>query len=408
MDESGRFGLLRLPDQILFGFGSRGSLPTLAAGHGKRVFVCCDPFLATTQDFLDVAAGLSAAGLTVAVYTDIVPELPVESVEVASAAAHAFLPDLVIGYGGGSAIDLAKLVALLQVHPGPLSDYYGENKVPAPVLPFIAVPTTAGTGSEVTPVAVVSDSGREFKVGVSSPHLIPRHAVVDPELTMAVPASVTAHAGIDAFVHAVESFTASVDRPDWESELPVFAGRNSLSSLLGLEAIRLIGAHLRTAVRDPQDRSAREAMAYGSLLAGMAFGTAGTHLSHALQYPIGALSHTPHGLGTGLLLPYVLQACLPFAEDELALIAEALGVRKDTDAASARAAIAEIDSLVSDIGIPRTLAEIGILREQLPRVTTLSLTISRLVNNAPVEPSEELVSSILTAALNGDRSGLPH
>lgn len=407
MSESREFGLLRLPGQILFGSGSRESLPVLAASLGQRVFVCCDPFMAATEDFRVVRDGMVAVGLDVSVYTDIVPELPVESVQIASAASHAFGPDLIVGYGGGSAIDLAKLVALLQVHAGPLSEYYGENRIPTPVLPLIAVPTTAGTGSEVTPVAVVSDSGREFKVGVSSPYLIPRHAIVDPELTLAVPATVTAHSGIDAFVHAVESFTASAHRPAWVSKLPVFVGRNALSSLLGLEAIRLIGGNLRTAVREPQSQKARESMAYGSLLAGMAFGTAGTHLSHALQYPIGALSHTPHGLGTGLLLPYVLQACLPFAEHELAIVGEALGVAGVTEAARARAAIAEIRLLVSDVCIPRTLTEIGIAHTQLPGIAALAMTVSRLVNNAPMRVSETTMGTILTAALNGDCSGLP-
>src|SRR5690606_6529491 len=251
---------------------------------------------------------------------------PVDHVAAAAEAARGFAPDVVVAWGGGSALDLGKLLALLLVHPGPLADYYGEHRVPGPVLPIVAVPTTAGTGSEGTPVAVVSDPDRELKVGVSDAALIPRVAIVDPELTIGAPAPVTAYAGIDAIVHAAESFTAAPRDPVWSDPLPIFVGRNRFSSLLALDALAAMGDALPRAVRDGGDLEARERMAWGSLLAGLAFGSGGTHLSHALQYPIGALTHTPHGLGTGLLLPYVLEACAPQTADRLAAMAGALGV----------------------------------------------------------------------------------
>jgi alcohol dehydrogenase len=401
------FGVLRLPDHVHFGAGSLDSLTPAVLAFGTRAFVCADPFLAGTPLFAAAVASLRDAGVEVAVSTDVVPELPVASIEDVASTAREFGPDVVVGFGGGSALDLAKLVALLLAHPGPLAQYYGENRVPGPVPPLIAVPTTAGTGSEATPVAVVSDPDRELKVGVSSAYLVPRYAIVDPRLGRGVPAAVAAHSGIDALVHGIESFTARTVEPNWGAELPVFVGRGRLSSLVGLEAVRVIGANLRSAVLDPADTDARDEMAYGSTLAGMAFGSGGTHIAHALQYPVGALTHTPHGLGTGLLLPYVMQAILPAATAELATIGDALGVDAGTADERARAAIDTVRSLTSAIGIPATLADIGIARDQLPRIAELGLTVSRLANNAPVPAAPETFGLVLEAAWSGDRSALP-
>jgi alcohol dehydrogenase len=337
--------------------------------------------------------------------TDVPAELPVDAVTASAERVREFGPDVIVGVGGGSALDAAKLVALLIAHPGPASAYYGENQVPGPVIPLIAVPTTAGTGSEVTPVAVVSDATREVKVGISSPRLIPAVAVVDPELTVGAPASVTAHAGIDAFVHAVESFTASALEVGDEAELPVFVGRNILTDSLSLEAAALIFRALPRALENPGDREAREDMARASLLAGMAFGSAGTHLSHAIQYPVGALTHTPHGLGTGTLLPYVLQACLPAIPERLARLGTALGCPADGDVRErAQAAVDAVAGLCERIGLPRSLAELGgDVRAERDRIIRLSLQARRLVGIAPVPADEAIVGAIVDAALAGDR-----
>ena len=180
---SGPVGLLRLPGDVRFGPGARAAVPGLVASLGDRVFVVTDAFLATTEQFRETLTALRAVCGAVEVYSEVPAELPIDAVHRAGDAAIAFVPDVILGYGGGSALDAAKLVALLCAHGGALPDYYGENAVPGTVIPLVAVPTTAGTGSEVTPVAVVSDPDRELKVGISSPHLIPRIAVVDPELT---------------------------------------------------------------------------------------------------------------------------------------------------------------------------------------------------------------------------------
>ena len=245
------FGMLRLPGNISFGVGAIASIGKVTAAFGRRVFVCADPFIATTKSYRQAAASMAAAGLTVETFADVVPELPVDGVQAAGGVARRFGPDVIVGFGGGSAMDLAKLVALLVSHDAPLATFYGENRVPGPAVPVVAVPTTAGTGSEVTPVAVVSDPGRELKVGVSSPWLIPHHAIVDPVLGVGAPPAVTAYAGVDALVHAVEAFTAARREPVWDEVLPVFVGRNRFSSLLALDAIRVIGGNLRTAVHEP-------------------------------------------------------------------------------------------------------------------------------------------------------------
>lgn len=406
-DSHDTIGVLRLPREVRFGFGARASAADIAASFGTRVAVVADAFLADTDAFRSVRSGIEAKGADVVVVTDVPAELPVAAVSSAADSLREFSPDVVIGYGGGSALDAAKLVALLLAHPGALDRFYGENAVPGPVVPLIAMPTTAGTGSEVTPVAVVSDPEREMKVGVSSPHLIPAIAIVDPELTMSAPASVTAHAGIDAFVHAVESYTAAPVADIGVASLPVFVGRNALADPLSLEAAALIFRALPAALADPGDRNAREDMSRASLLAGMAFGSAGTHLSHAIQYPIGAVTHTPHGLGTGMLLPYVLQACLPGATERLARLGEALGGSAEGPVADrAQAAVDAVAGLCERIGLPRSLSELGADPADRDRIVALSLEARRLVDIAPLPADEALVGAIIDAAFAGDRSRL--
>ena len=380
-------GVLRLPDAIDYGWGARAALPRTVSRLGWRAFVMADPFLASTDEFRVVIEEISAAGVSTQVYTEVEPELPLGSLTTAARTASEFQPDVVVGYGGGSALDAAKLVALLLSHGGPLSRFYGENAVPGPVTPVVAVPTTAGTGSEVTPVAVVADPDREMKVGVSSPYLIPRAAIVDPELTVKAPATVSAYAGIDALVHAVESYTAVALPHGWAAEPPVFVGRNALTSLLSLEAARRIGRSLQTAVAAPADVSARSDMAYGSLVAGMAFGSTGTHLCHALQYPVGALTHTPHGLGTGLMLPYVLEVCAVTVPDRVADLGSALGVTGDAATLCERT-IERVAEICRAIGVPATLGEIGIRRADLPRIAELALLSKRLIAVAPVRAGQ--------------------
>lgn len=390
-------GTLRLPARVHFGFGVRAQLPELV--RGRRTLAVVDPFLAGTRFYDETIGALSSE---VRVHTDITPELPVGTLDAAGALAREFRPEVVVGIGGGSALDAAKLIALLSTHDGPLSRYYGENLVPGPSVPVIALPTTAGTGSEVTPVAVVSDPGRELKVGVSSPFLVPAAALVDPELTLGSPRAVTAFAGIDALVHAVESFTARPLAAGWTGPQPVFTGRNALSEPIALEAAGRLGRWLPIAVAEPGNRTARQEVARGALLAGIAFGSTGTHLCHALQYPIGALTKTPHGLGTGLMLPYVIEAVARDREGaaRLATLGAALEGVSPAEA-SAERTLARVTELNRAIGVPPSLAAIGVGAEQLPRIAERALASRRLIAIAPVEPSHGLLLDILERAHEG-------
>lgn len=394
-------GTLRLPPRIHVGYGSRAQIPGLVALHGRRVLAVVDPYLPGTPLLDETLAALADAGLVVQVYSDIRPELPVDSLEGAGEVARNFAPDVILAIGGGSALDAAKLIGLLAAHGGPLSAYYGENAVPAPTIPLVAVPTTAGTGSEATPVAVVSDPDRELKVGISSPYLVPAAAVVDPEFVLGAPDAVMAYSGIDALVHLVESYTAAPLDLDWSATLPVFTGRNVFAEAMTLDAASRIATWLPRAVADSTDRDAVEQVAYGSLVGGMSFGPTGTHLSHALQYPIGAMTHTPHGLGTGLMLPYVLDACRGGAADRIAAIGVALGSPAEGAQGRVDDAIDAIVRINAAIGIPASLSALGLDRDDLPRIAELAQGSARLLAIAPQPQTHASLLAILEDAFTG-------
>ncbi|MGO2110581.1 MAG: iron-containing alcohol dehydrogenase [Pseudoclavibacter sp.] len=396
-------GTLRSPARIHFGYDARARLPEVLAELGSRVFALVDPFLRDTELVQATLGAIESSGLTTTVSVGIEPELPVTSLDELVEEARSFQPDVVLAIGGGSTLDAAKVVSLALTHPGPLSRFYGENEVPGPVLPVVAVPTTAGTGSEATPVAVVSDPLYELKVGISSPYLLPAAAVVDPEFTLAAPASVTAYAGIDALVHAIESYTAAALPVDDASPLPVFTGRNELSAAQSLSAMEKLSRWLPFAVSEPQNRRAREEVALGSLLAGISFGSTGTHLSHALQYSIGAATKTPHGLGTGLLLPYVVDACrrLGDIEDRLGAVGAALGSTGKTNTARANDAVTSLVRLNHTIGVPGSLAEIGLTAPDLPGLAELALSSTRLLAISPIPATRELLVELLEEAHEG-------
>ena len=396
---SGRFGALQLGSHILFGAGSIRACGPMAARFGRRVAVCTDQVIVSTPGFAKLVASLESADLELYVFDRGVAELPRATAEQAAAECAAFAPDVVIGVGGGSSIDLAKLTSLLLTHTEPLETFYGEDLVPGPVRPVIAVPTTAGTGSEVTPVAVVGDPARRLKVGISSAHLIPRAAICDPEMTEGCPARVSALAGVDALAHAVEAFTA-IERPiEWPADpAHIFVGKNRLSDVFALAAIEHIARDLASAVTD--EPAAREGMLYASLLAGLAFGTAGTTLAHAIQYPVGAATATPHGLGVGVILPYVLAFNRGVRADALTSVGAALGVGPDADAA-----IAGVARLCAGVGIPRTLADIGVARADCAAIATQALGVARLVQNNARPVDEVAMRGVVEAAWRGDLAG---
>lgn len=394
----GLFGTMRAPREVYFGAGQRQALGMVAARLGKRALVVTDERLAQDAIFGELVADLKAAGLATRIDAGTLPDVPVDSAHAAAEAARGFGPDLVIGVGGGSCLDMAKCIALLLSHGGKPQDYYGEFKVPGPVLPLIALPTTAGTGSEVTPVAVLSDADRMLKVGISSPHLIPMAAICDPELTVTCPRSLTAIAGADALTHAIEAFTAISRKPEpGLAQERVFVGKNAISDRFAIEAIGLLWRGLPRACADGADREARELVMMGALKAGLAFGVAGTAAAHAIQYPIGALTHTAHGLGVACLMPYVMAWNRPAIGPELDAIARATGL------SGADAVIPALSAMFEEIGIPPTLRSLGLDESRLDWVAEQSCGIERLIQNNPRSISRDHMRQLVEAAFVGDQ-----
>ncbi len=391
------FGTIRAPREILFGSGQRHALALVAKRLGTRALVVTDARLAGDAALLAMVVALRDAGLAVQVDASTQPDVPVGSAIAAADLQRGFAADLVIGIGGGSCLDMAKCLALLLTHGGRPQDYYGEHLVPGPVMPLIAIPTTAGTGSEVTPVAVLSDSERMLKVGISSPYLIPIAAICDPELTMTCPPSLTAIAGADALTHAIEAFTA-IRKPVTPSlsQERVFVGKNAMSDHFALRAITLLWQGLEAAFTDGTDADARAKVMHGATLAGLAFGVAGTAAAHAIQYPIGALTHTAHGLGVACLMPYVMAWNAPAIGPELAEIAGAMGLDHGGQVIPAFA------GLFQRIGIPVTLQDLGLAADQIDWVAEQSLGIARLMQNNPRPMTSADMLHLLRAAFDGD------
>lgn len=398
------FAALRLPREILFGKGQRHALPTVARRLGQRALVCTDARLARTAEFAELIAGLKAASMEVLVYDGVQPDVPRDSVALCVEQVLPFRPEMVIGIGGGSCLDMAKCVSLLLAHGGALQDYYGEFKVPGPVLPIIALPTTAGTGSEVTPVAVVSDPERTLKIGASSPYLIPVVAICDPELTLTCPPGLTAIAGADALTHAIEAFTAACKAPTHElAQQNVFIGKSALSDHFALYAIRLLGRSLEKAVKDGSDVDARADVMMGALAAGCAFGTAGTAAAHAVQYPAGALTDTAHGMGVAAMLPYVMSYNSSVSTQAFSEVGAALGLPTTGSIAErAEASIQEVRRLFGAIGIAPTLAALGLEASQIEWTSEQAIGIQRLIKNNPRPIDLEGMRQLVQAAYDGD------
>ncbi|MCD2184632.1 iron-containing alcohol dehydrogenase [Rhizobium sp. GN54] len=400
------YGVTRAPARLFFGPGQRRAIGRAAADLGRKVLVCTDARLAALPVMVEILDDLRTHGLEVAVFDATEAELPLAGIHACVEAYRDFDPDVIIGLGGGSCLDLAKLVSLSLTYPGPLSQYYGEFKVPGPVRPLIAVPTTSGTGSEATPVAVLADPERTMKVGISSPALIPHTAICDPELTVTCPRGLTAISGADALAHAIEAF-AAVERPaDPQLAMTrVFVGKNTLSDHYALAAIRLVFDYLERAVEQGDDIEARSAIMLAATYAGLAFGSGGTAAAHAIQYPLGALTHTAHGLGVGILLPFTMEFNLKAAGANYAEIGRAIGAASETqsDQEAAAAAIDSVRTLFARIGIPDSVGEIGVAETDLDSLSELSMGAARLVENNPARLDAAAMKTILTRALQGAR-----
>lgn len=368
----------------------------------RRVFVVSDQHLVRAGIVPRVMQTLQDAGLVTDLFDQGEAEPSVALAVRAAEQAKAFRPDAIIGLGGGSNIDLAKIAAVLVTHGGEPAQYFSFNNVPGPVLPLVGVPTTAGTGSEVSHAAVLTDTTNHIKVSTLSNHLRPALAVVDPELTYTCPKKVTADSGIDALTHAIEALTA-VDYRQLAipaEEDVAYCGAYPLGACLAEKAIELVGQHLVAVVKDGNNRAAREGMALASTLAGLAFSNCAVALVHALEYPLGAVLHCSHGAGNGLLLPFVMRFNMPERMSAFARIAHLLGedTRGCGEQESAERAIVAVERLRKQIGIPERIRDLGSTREQLPTFATKAFAIKRLRDVNPRVATEKDLLGILEAA----------
>jgi alcohol dehydrogenase class IV len=347
---------LHLPQDLLIGGGTSDDLPEHVARIGiERPLVVSDRFLLDEGPAGPLVERLGGAGLAVEVFGDVQPDPTLANVHGALEAIRAHEADGVVAIGGGSPMDTAKAASVAHANEGDVRDYAGYHQVPGPGLPLVAVPTTAGTGSEVTRVAVITDTERDVKMMMLDGHLMARVAISDYKLTISTPPSLTSWVGVDSLTHAIEAYVSKK--------------ATVLTDMLALKAARLIGGHMRRAVREPEDEEAREAMMLGATLAGAAFSNASVALVHGMSRPIGAHFHLAHGLSNALLLPTVTRFSIDGAPDRYATIAREMGLAtgEDSDDTACQRLVEELESLNADLEIP-SLSGAGAERDHFERV----------------------------------------
>lgn len=367
--------------------GGADRLGEIARGLAiSRLFLVTDAGLIKARLIDGALVSLAAADVQVTVFSDVLADPPELSVQAAVDAARAAGVDGVVGFGGGSSLDTAKLVALLVRTPQALPDIYGIGLARGPRLPLIQVPTTAGTGSEVTPISILTTPSHEKK-GVVSPLLYPDVALLDSRLTLGLPAAVTAMTGVDAMVHAIESFTTRLKK-------------NPLSDALAIKALQLLYANLPAAVNDGKDATVRENMLLGSLFAGMAFANAPVAAVHALAYPLGGHYGLPHGLTNSLVLGPVLEFNLVAAQTLYAELGRALlpALESVDDATAARSFVAAIRERVAAMPYAQALRDAGVKEADLPTLARDAMNVARLLVNNPRDVAYEDALAMYQAA----------
>ncbi len=378
------------PTSIRFGCGAVAELGDIVLKlGGTKVLVVADPGLEAAGLLGRITGPLAASSLPYTVYSQITPEPGLKLADQGLTIARQAGADCVVGVGGGSAMDVAKAVSILLTNGGQAEDYLGLGKIKKAGAPKVMIPTTAGTGAEVSFTAVFINEKTKSKGGMNGDPLYPEAAILDPELTLSLPPKVTASTGIDAFTHAIEAFVSTQAHP--------------LSDMYALEAMRLISANLPKAYAHGGNLAARGDMLLGSLLAGKALATAGVGLVHAMSYPLGGMFGIPHGLANAVLLPYVLHYNLIGAPERYARVAALMGC--DTQGLSvkeaARCAVEAVTELNLEVGIPATLAELDIPLDQVPEMARIALTVTRPVENNPRRPTYDEVVEVYHLAMNG-------
>tara|TARA_R110000823_G_scaffold139607_2_gene269454 strand:- start:4677 stop:5843 length:1167 start_codon:yes stop_codon:yes gene_type:complete len=374
-------------NRILSGGGSALNLAEECSALGmSRPLLVTDPGLMAIGLVQPVLAALESAGLAPVVFDAVREDPPEDTVLAAAALARKQEVDGVLAVGGGSSMDVAKVVAVLLRTEQPLQALYGVGNVQGGRAPLILVPTTAGTGSEVTPVAVIT-TGATTKAGVSSPVLLPDVAVLDPDLTLGLPPAVTAMTGVDAMVHAIEAYTSRHKK-------------NPLSDMLAVKALTLLARNIRTAVHEGDNREARAAMLLGACLAGQAFANAPVAAVHALAYPLGGHYHIPHGLSNSLVLPSVLEFNASHAAALYAELAEVVTgkLQSGSDEAKTAALIDALRVLVAEVALPATLSEAKVNVADLEMLAEDAMLQERLLVNNPRDVSYEDALGIYRAA----------
>jgi alcohol dehydrogenase class IV len=380
-----------MPTRILFGEGKSKEIGAICAEAGyKKVFVVTDSNIGKTAMLTDLCEHIRSAGLECSVCDKAATDPTIELVDETTAEAKRCDADAVIALGGGSPIDLGKAVAVLQTNEGSVRDYLfgGTKSVSRPGKPFIAIPTTAGTGSEMTSSAVVTDLQNNIKLSVTHDLLLPKTAVIDPLLHVGMPPLVTAFTGVDALTHAIESYTSRNAAP--------------FSDTLGIAAIKMIGENIRTAVSDGSDIAARTNMAIASTMAGVAFLNGGLGVVHGIAQSMGGLHHTPHGIANALILPYAMERNCVGNLKKFRDIAIALG--EDTDGLSpreaARASVEAVFDLIEDVRLPSTLGEVGVTERDFAPIIEGTMGYRLLAMN-PCTLYEKDIEDILRRAAEG-------
>jgi len=373
-----------VPAIVLTGGGSRHQVGKVAQEMGaKRVLLITDPGVREMGIADGIKTNLTEAGCDVRIFDDVQPDPTDRNVSAGESALKEHAADLVVAVGGGSPIDTAKVVAVRPANPSPLKDYIGLHKIKNPGIPLVAIPTTAGTGSEATKVAVITDTSREIKMMMLSAPLLPRVAIVDFELSVSMPKGLTAAVGVDTLTHGMEAYVSKK--------------RNLMTDPLALSCVRLVGNHLKRAWTNGDDRYAREGMMIAACHGGMAFSNSSVCLVHGMSRPIGAVFHLPHGLSNALLLPTVTEYSWQSAPDRYAEIARALGCADaDTKEADACGALVEyLEELNRYLELPRLSqwrgVSKGLFDRQVEKMAADAIASGSPDNNPRIPSQEEIV-----------------
>ena len=375
-----------IPTRISYGEGVARDVGTEARALGSRAIVVTDPGVVAAGLVTPVVDALAQAGLAQCVFDEVEANPRVATVDRGAAVARDHGADVIVAVGGGSSIDSGKAIAAVLTHGGSCLDYEYDivhgDRVPGPTTPIVAIPTTAGTGSEVTLWAIVTDTSRNYKAPIGSLHLAPRVALVDPRLTISLPPGVTAGTGVDALVHAIEAFTARCSNP--------------ISDALCLYAVELVSLYLVRAFDDGSDLEARSGMMLASLIAGMGFGNSDTAAVHSMGEALGGLKDVPHGTAMAICLPYVLRLNAQAVPEKLARLGESMGLPRP---AAPEAVISHVEGLLRRLHIP-ALADYGVVEADVPALVRIALLNSGNPDN-PVDVDAEVFTRLYGEALAG-------